>query len=80
MSPTRAADPYDGRGYGDLKTDTAEIVIEFIRPIRARVRELMDGPAELRRLMAVGAGKETRTARHTLAAVYDRVGFVPLAE
>ena len=71
-------DGYAGRGYGDLKTDTAEIVIEFIRPIRERVTELMDDPAELRRLMAVGAGKATRTARHTLAAVYDRVGFVPL--
>lgn len=71
-------DGYAGRGYGDLKTDTAEIVIEFIRPIRERVGELMADPAELRRLMAVGAGKATHTARHTLAAVYDRVGFVPL--
>ena len=69
---------YAGRGYGDLKTDTAEIVMEFIRPIRERVTDLMGDPAELRRLMAVGAGKATHTARHTLAEVYDRVGFVPL--
>jgi len=30
--------------------------------------------------MTTKKGKATRTARHTLAAVYDRVGFVPLAE
>ena len=71
---------YAGRGYGDLKTDTAEIVIDVIRPIRERVDELMADPVELRRLMAVGAVKATHTARHTLAAVYDRVGFVPLPE
>jgi tryptophanyl-tRNA synthetase len=69
---------YAGKGYGDLKSDTAEIVIGFVRPIRERVGELMADPAELRRLMAVGATKASHTARHTLAAVYEAVGFVPL--
>lgn len=69
---------YQGRGYGDLKKETADIVVEFIRPIRARVGELMDDPAELRTLMATGAHKARRTARQTLSEVYDAVGFVPL--
>ena len=69
---------YAGKGYGDLKGDTAEIVIDVIRPIRERVHELMDDPAELRALMAKGAAKATVTARQTLSAVYDAVGFVPL--
>ena len=73
-------DGYAGKGYGDLKTDTAEIVIDFIRPMRERVHELMADPVELRALMAKGAAKATHTARHTLAAVYEGVGFVPLAE
>jgi tryptophanyl-tRNA synthetase len=71
---------YGGRGYGDLKTETAEVVIEFIRPIRERVGELMDQPEELRRLMGQGAAKARDTARHTLAAVYDAVGFVAIPE
>jgi tryptophanyl-tRNA synthetase len=69
---------YDGRGYGDLKKDTAEVLVEFVRPIRSRVAELMDDQASLQALMATGAHKARATARHTLAAVYDAVGFVGL--
>ena len=69
---------YAGRGYGDLKSDTAELVVEFVRPIRERVTELMGDPAELNRLMGVGAHKARHTAAQTLADVYQRVGFVPL--
>lgn len=69
---------YAGRGYGDLKGETAEIVIDFIRPIRERVTELMSDKAELGRLMAVGAHKARATATQTLGAVYDKVGFIPL--
>ncbi|MGK2869646.1 MAG: tryptophan--tRNA ligase, partial [Mycobacterium sp.] len=38
---------YAGRGYGDLKTETADAVVEFVTPIKARVDELLDDPAEL---------------------------------
>src|ERR1700742_4129036 len=38
---------YAGRGYGDLKKDTAEAVVEFVSPIKARVDELTADPAEL---------------------------------
>lgn len=69
---------YVGRGYGDLKKDTAEVVTEVIRPIRERVGELMADPAGLLALMADGAAKAQVTARATLELVYDRVGFVPL--
>ena len=69
---------YEGRGYGDLKGDTAEIVVDFVRPIRDVVTELMADPAELQRLMAIGAHKARATARKTLADVYDAIGFVSL--
>jgi tryptophanyl-tRNA synthetase len=38
----------------------------------------MSDPAELNRLMGVGAHKARHTAAQTLADVYQRVGFVPL--
>ncbi len=69
---------YEGRGYGDLKADTAEIVVDHVRPFRERVGELMGDPAELRRQMTVGAHKARATAATTLDAVYQRVGFVPM--
>ncbi|MFM8896539.1 MAG: tryptophan--tRNA ligase, partial [Actinomycetales bacterium] len=69
---------YQGRGYGDLKRETAEVVVEFVRPIRSRVQELMDDQGELQSLMATGAHKARITARQTLEAVYEAVGFVEL--
>jgi tryptophanyl-tRNA synthetase len=69
---------YAGRGYGDLKGDTAELVVETVRPFRERVHELMGDPAELRRLMTIGAHKARATAASTLDDVYQRVGFVPM--
>ncbi len=69
---------YEGRGYGDLKGDTAEIVVDAVRPIRERVNELLADTAELRRLMTIGAHRARATAAGTLDAVYERVGFVPM--
>ena len=46
---------YAGRGYGDLKKDTAEAVVEFVTPIKARVDELLADPAELQAILAAGA-------------------------
>ena len=49
------ADFAAARGYGDLKVGVAEVVIETLRPIQIRYRELMDDAAELDRLLAYGA-------------------------
>ncbi len=43
---------YAGRGYGDLKADTAEAVVEFVTPVKARVDELLADPAELEAILA----------------------------
>lgn len=67
---------YEGRGYGDLKKDLAEVVVERVAPIRERTLELMEDPAELDRLLAIGADKASERAEQTLARVYERVGFL----
>jgi tryptophanyl-tRNA synthetase len=67
---------YAERGYGDLKKDTAEIVVEAIAPVRERTREFLADPAELQRIMHGGADKARAVAGVTLASVYDKVGFV----
>jgi tryptophanyl-tRNA synthetase len=68
---------YDGRGYGDLKKDLADVVEVFVTPFRERTFELLDDPAELDAVLAEGAERAGDVARKTLADVYDRVGFVP---
>jgi len=67
---------YDGRGYGDFKKDVADAVVERLTPIRARTLELLEDPAELDRLLAIGADKAGERAERMLRTVYDRVGFI----
>ncbi|GAA1819421.1 tryptophan--tRNA ligase [Agromyces neolithicus] len=67
---------YAGRGYGDFKKDLAEVVVDRLTPIRARTLELLEDPAELDRLLAVGAERASERAERILREVYDRVGFV----
>jgi len=68
---------YAGRGYGDLKKDTAEAVVEFVTPIKARVDELLTDPAELEAILAAGAARADDVAAKTVDRVYDRLGFLP---
>jgi tryptophanyl-tRNA synthetase len=70
---------YDGRGYGDLKKDLAEVVVDFVTPFRERTLELLEDRAELDRVLAEGAERANAVAERTLADVYERVGFVPAA-
>jgi tryptophanyl-tRNA synthetase len=67
---------YDGRGYGDLKTDVGEAVVELFAPMQARYRELRSDEGELRRLLRVGADKARETSAPTLRELYERMGFV----
>ena len=71
---------YDGKGYGALKTDTADAVVAFAEPFAARVAELITDPAELQRLMAQGAHRARVSASQTLANVYERLGLVTIAD
>jgi len=67
---------YAGRGYGDLKADTAEAVVEFVTPIKARVDELLADPSELESVLAAGAERAKDVSAKTLKRVYDRLGFL----
>jgi tryptophanyl-tRNA synthetase len=68
---------YAGRGYGDLKKDTAEAVVEFVAPIKARVDELTADVTELEAILASGAQRADDIAGNTVRRVYDRLGFLP---
>src|SRR5436305_3887170 len=70
-------DGYAGRGYGDLKKDTAQAVVEFVTPIKARFPELLSDPTELESVLAAGAAHAEDVAAKTVARVYDRLGFLP---
>lgn len=67
---------YEGKMYGALKTDLAEIVADFVTPFRARTQEYLDDPETLDSLLAKGAEKARTVAAETLAQAYERLGFL----
>jgi tryptophanyl-tRNA synthetase len=67
---------YDGAGYGRFKQDVADAVNALLDPIRGRYAELRGDPAELERLLAVGAEKARAESRPTLDGMLERMGFV----
>ncbi|MEY4322287.1 MAG: tryptophan-tRNA synthetase TrpS [Actinomycetota bacterium] len=67
---------YSGQMYGALKTNVAQAVLAFAEPFQARVNELMSDPAELQRLMAIGADRASTVAAVTVKSVYEKVGLV----
>ncbi len=67
---------YDGRGYGDLKKDLAEVVVDFVTPFRERTLELLDDQTHLTDVLRRGAEQAGDVAAATLRDVYQRVGFV----
>ncbi|WP_216593656.1 tryptophan--tRNA ligase [Arsenicicoccus sp. oral taxon 190] len=71
---------FDGKMYGDLKKETAEVLTEWVTPLRSRAMELLDDPAELDRILAVGAGRAREVATATIGRVYDAVGLLRPAE
>jgi len=72
----KLVESYAARGYGDLKADTAEAVVEFVTPIKTRVDEMLADPAELEAVLAAGAQRARDVSAKTLERVYDRIGFL----
>ncbi len=68
---------FAGRGYGDLKSETADAVVAAFAPVRERALELLADPAELDRVLTGNAERADAIASQTLARIYERVGFLP---
>ncbi len=65
---------FAGKGYGHFKTETAEAVIEYLRPFQDRVKNYTG--EELKIILKNGAEKAKTIARETLNDVYEKMGIV----
>jgi tryptophanyl-tRNA synthetase len=63
--------------YGPLKADTAEAVIELVRPVRERYHALASDPEVVRAMLRRGAEKAEAVAGATLARARDAIGLLP---
>ncbi|MFC7886784.1 tryptophan--tRNA ligase [Streptomyces sp. NPDC057376] len=73
--PTELAGGYDS--YGALKKDTAEAVVEVLRPVRERHQELCADPGYVEGVLREGADKARAMARPTVDAAYRAIGLLP---
>ena len=67
---------FDGKMYGHLKVALAEVVIETLKPVQARHKDLMANRDHLTDLMQKGAQRARERATKTILAVYGKLGII----
>ena len=67
---------FAGKGYGEFKTAVAEVVVEYLQPIRARTLELLENESHLVQTLHAGADKARTVASATVAESYKNLGLV----
>ncbi len=66
---------FAGQGFGTFKPALADALVALIAPLRARLEEFRNDPAELERILAAGADKAKALAAPTLAEARRAVGL-----
>lgn len=67
---------YQGVGYGTFKSELAEAVVQFLEPIQARYRELVESD-ELDRILLSGAEHASEYAEKKMIDVKEKMGLIP---
>jgi tryptophanyl-tRNA synthetase len=67
---------FDGKGYGDFKAAVADVVVEYLRPIRARAMELLEDEKHLLQILHQGSEKARAVAQGTIETTYKNLGVV----
>ncbi|NLI90328.1 MAG: tryptophan--tRNA ligase [Epulopiscium sp.] len=68
---------FDGKGYGDFKMAVAEVVIDELRPLQDRYKELEKDKAYIDGIIKENAQTASYLANKTLSKVQRKVGFPP---
>ncbi|HEV8590976.1 MAG TPA: tryptophan--tRNA ligase, partial [Pyrinomonadaceae bacterium] len=63
-----------GKGYGDFKKETAEAVVEFLKPFQERINNYSD--EDITSILKNGAEKAKTIASETLKTVYAKMGII----
>ncbi|WP_351231829.1 tryptophan--tRNA ligase [Streptomyces sp. NPDC002133] len=75
-NPEALAGVYES--YGALKKDTAEAVVELLRPLRERHAELAADPSYVDEVLRAGAERARAMARPLVDRAYEAIGLLPV--
>ncbi|NCA67170.1 MAG: tryptophan--tRNA ligase [Clostridia bacterium] len=74
--PIREAEGrFEGKGYGEFKTAVGEAVVDVLKPVNERYKDLMNNKDYLDKIAAEGADKARYIAKKTMSKVMRKVGF-----
>ncbi|MDD2766155.1 MAG: tryptophan--tRNA ligase [Candidatus Moranbacteria bacterium] len=65
---------YRGKGYGDFKTDLAEVIVNFLTPFQERLAHISD--EEVLSILHAGAEKARGLAQKKMQSVRKNIGFL----
>lgn len=68
---------YEGKGYAQFKSDVAEALIEELRPVQEKVKELLQDKAYIEQIYKTGAEKASSVAYKTLRKMQRKLGLIP---
>lgn len=68
---------FEGKMYGHLKVDLADLVCDTLKPVQDKYADLMKNQDYLAEVMAKSTLKAKARANKTLVDVYDKIGLFP---
>jgi tryptophanyl-tRNA synthetase len=74
-TPQAVTEEYAGQGFGAFKPKLAELLVETLAPITARLTSFRADPAALDAILVRGARRAADVAAPTLAGAYDALGL-----
>ena len=66
---------FAGQGFGAFKPALADAIVALMQPLRTRLEELRDDPAELDRILAEGSARAAEMGAPVLKQAYAAVGL-----
>ena len=77
LTPEEIVESYKGKGYADLKKDTAEVIISELAPIQEKVKNLLNDKKHLEEIYKSGADKANYVANKVLRKIQKKIGLIP---
>jgi tryptophanyl-tRNA synthetase len=74
-TPQSVVEEYAGQGFGAFKPALADLLVETLAPIRARLAEFEADPTGVERILAAGSARAAELAAPTLESAYRAVGL-----
>ena len=74
-APQAVVEEFSGQGFGTFKPRLADLLVETLRPIAGRLRELSGDPAAVDAILADGSSRAAQVAAPTLAGAYRALGL-----